>query len=207
MTSEMFMNKIALPPVAYLMLQKFVHGEHDNLKNLLLAAYQPFAGKPVLELGCGTGMLSQFFEPGLYTGVDIDEARIKAGKVSYPNAKLVHADIRMLAPDFFAPYEFMFCHAWLHHIDNENCKAIFHAIQKASGHSQKLLMVYEPVLPRFVKNPIGYLLGKFDRGDFVRPQAQLEQLCQPFLRNSRHHPPKWRWPIPGAELSLVFGAA
>jgi len=192
MTPEIVMSKIVLPPVAYLLLQKFVHGEYENLKRLILAAYEPFAGKPVLELGCGTGMLSQFFKPGLYTGVDIDAARIKAGKDLHPAAKLVH--------------EFMFCHAWLHHIDDKNCREIFHAIRNASASSRKQLMIYEPVLPGLANNPVGYLLAKLDRGDFVRTPSQLEQLCQPFVRSRRHLAPKWRWPIPGAELSLVFGA-
>jgi hypothetical protein len=113
----------------------------------------------------------------------------------------------MLPPSFFDPYDFMFCHAWLHHIDDENCRGILRVIQNASVHSRKLLMVYEPVLPCFAKNPIGYALGKLDRGDFVRPRAQLERLCQPFLRKSQHLSPPWHWPVPGAELALVFGAA
>ncbi len=199
------MSKLDLPPALYEALQRLVHGEHEGLRQRLVPAYAPFAGRPVLELGCGTGALSAFFPPGVYTGIDIDAARVRAGKKLHPGASLLVADAASLPPSFYAPFEFLFCHAWLHHLDDEACQAVFEAIRRASAARPKLLMAWEPVLPPFTRNPAGFLLGKLDRGDFVRPAEELERLCAPFVRRTVRFPGRWSWPVPGAELTLAFG--
>jgi len=206
-TEVVAMPKHVLSPRAYDLLQRVVHGgTNEPLKNGIRAAYAPYAGSPVLELGCGTGALSEAFESGLYTGVDIDGARIAAARRDYPGAAFVHADVRSLDPTFFAPFRFLFCHAWLHHVDDATCRAIFAAIARAPTDPPRVLMVYEPVLARPLRNPVGWALGKLDRGDFVRPAPAMRALCEPFVEDMVLVPPPWRWPIPGAALRLVFDA-
>ena len=200
------MSKRTLSPRMYDVLQRLVHGRHDPLKHAILAAYAPFTGSPVLELGCGTGVLSAAFAPGLYTGVDLDGARIASARAEHPGAAFVHADVRSLEPAFFAPFRFLFCHAWLHHIDEATCQDIFSAIAGASTTTPRVLMVYEPVLAPPLRNPVGWALGKLDRGDFVRPAAALRALCEPFVEHMMVFPGPKRWPVPGATLRLAFDA-
>ena len=196
----------ALSPRAYALLQRPVHGRHDPPKHALRAAYAPAAGSPALELGCGTGALSAAFAPGLYTGVDIEGARIASARAEHPGAAFVHADVRSLEPAFFAPFRFLFCHAWLHHIDDATCRGIFDAIARASTDTPRVLMVYEPVLAHPLRSPVGWALGKLDRGDFVRPAAAMRALCEPFVEHMVVVPGPWRWPVPGTAMRLVFDA-
>jgi SAM-dependent methyltransferase len=198
------MSKRTLTPRAYDLLQRFVHGTDDPHLHTVRAAYAPFAGSPVLELGCGTGRLSVAFEPGVYTGVDIDGARITTARAEHPGAAFVHADARFLEPAFFAPFRFLFCHAWLHHVDDATCRGIFAAIARASTDTPRVLMVWEPALARPLRNPVGWALGKLDRGDFVRPPEAMRTLCEPFVEDVVVVPGPWRWPIPGIALRLVF---
>src|SRR5580765_5191457 len=135
------MSKRTLTPRAYDLLQRFVHGTDDPHLHTVRAAYAPFAGSPVLELGCGTGRLSVVFEPGLYTGVDLDDARITAARAEHAGAAFVHADACLLEPAFFAPFRFLFCPARLHHVDDATCRAIFAAIARASPGTPRVLMV------------------------------------------------------------------
>ena len=200
------MSKHTLSPRAYDVLQRLVHGRHDPLKHAIRAAYAPFAGSPVLELGCGTGVLSAAFAPGLYTGVDLDGARIASARAEHPGAAFVHADVRSLEPAFFEPFRFLFCHAWLHHIDDATCHDIFCAIARASTATPRVLVVYEPVLARPLRNPVGWALGKLDRGDFVRPAPAMRALCEPFVEQMVVVAGPKRWPVPGATLRLVFDA-
>jgi hypothetical protein len=65
-------------------------------------------------------------------------------------------------------------------------------------------MVWEPTLARPSRNPVGWALGKLDRGDFVRPAEAMLALCEPFVENVVVVPAPWRWPIPGIELRLLF---
>ena len=198
------MSKRTLSPRVYSLLQRFVHGSYEGLRSTLLRDYAPFSGTPVLELGCGTGTLSTFFGPGLYTGVDLDEARIEVARATYPDAVFFHADVRSLEPEFFGPFRFLFCHAWLHHIDDAACGEIFSAIARASVDTTRVLVVHEPVLPHPLRNPVGWALGKLDRGDFVRPAEALRALCEPFVDEMTVHSGPWQWPVPGAQVRLVF---
>lgn len=57
-----------------------------------------FAGAHVLDLGCGFGRMSKYFDPTLYLGVDFSNEMIKLAKEKYPNYTFEVADIREYIP-------------------------------------------------------------------------------------------------------------
>ena len=197
------MPKRTLSPRVYSLLQRFVNGAHDGLKQALLHEYAPFDGTPVLELGCGTGTLSTASGRGS-TRALISTRPASRRRAAYPDAVFVNADVRALEPEFFAPFRFLFCHAWLHHNDDAGCREIFGAIARASTGTARVLVAYDPLLARPLRNPVGWALRKLDRGDFVRPARAMRALCEPFVEQMTVTPGPWRSPVPGTAMRLVF---
>jgi SAM-dependent methyltransferase len=198
-----------LSPRLYSALQKFIHGDHEWTGRALLEAYEPYRPGRVLELGCGTGILSKFFKPGEYVGCDLDAERIESAREHYPGHEFVTADATELQPDFVASFSFVFCHAWVHHIDDGPVRRIFDRIAAGSRQAKQPIgmLVLEPIMPEQpILNPLGYMISKLDRGRFVRRDAAMRSLFGPALTEFRYVRGPWYWPIPGGSYRLEFGA-
>jgi SAM-dependent methyltransferase len=193
-----------LPPFLYNALQRYVHTDYSPIAKFLLEAYAPVQGQPVLELGCGTGLLSEFFPPGTYTGVDTDAARVDVARKRYPHAAFLHRDATALPVDLIAGYPFIFCHAWIHHIPDDACMQIIERIADAAQEREIWMVIVEPLLPRLWTNPPGWLIAKLDRGRYVRTAEHMERLMGPYLQSATYSKPSWRWPIPGGAFHLRF---
>ena len=196
-----------LSPRLYSALQKFVHGGREAHGRAILGAYNPYRPGLVLELGCGTGMLSKFFEPGGYVGCDFDAGRIESARENYPGHEFIVADATELRPDFVAGFSFVFGCAWVHHIDDEPMRRILDSIAAGSLHARRPIgmLVLEPLLPdRPFLNPLGYLLAKLDRGRFVRPDKAMRSLLGPALRTVQLGRGPWYWPNAGGAYLLEF---
>src|SRR5690242_2757685 len=146
-----------LPPFLYDALQRYVRTDDSPAAKILLEVYQPVLGQPVLELGCGTGLLSELFPPGTYTGVDTDAARVEVALKRYPHAAFLQGDATVLPIDMIAGYPFIFCHAWIHHITDDACMQIIERVADAAMEREIRMVIMEPLLPRFWANPPGWL--------------------------------------------------
>jgi SAM-dependent methyltransferase len=197
-----------LSPRLYDALQNFVHQGHEFAGRALRDGYDPYRPGPVLDLGCGTGKFSKFFEPGEYVGCDIDAGRIESARENYPGHEFLVADATELQADFVARFSFVFCHAWVHHIDDEPVRRILDRIAAGGRRAERPIgmLIFEPILPdRPLLNPLGYLLAKLDRGRFVRPDRAMRSLFEPFLLEAQHMRGPWRWPLPFGVYRLTFG--
>jgi len=184
-----------------------VHGDHEASGRAILEAYNPYRPGLVLELGCGTGVLSKFFEPGEYVGCDLDAGRIESARENYPGHEFIVADATKLRPDFVAGFSFVFCHAWVHHINDEPVRRILDRIAAGSLQARRPIgmLVLEPLLPeRPFLNPLGYLLAKLDRGRFVRRDEAMRSLFGLALGDVQLGRGPWYWPIPGGAYLLEF---
>jgi hypothetical protein len=66
------------------------------------------------------------------------------------------------------------------------------------------MLVIEPLLAHFWTNPVGYALGKLDRGRYVRTAAHMERLLSPYITTKILAKPRLRWPLPGGAFMLKF---
>lgn len=196
-----------LPPKCYEILQNIVHRGHGRLGKILRDAYISHKPGVALELGCGTGILSKFFVPNEYVGCDIDEARIESARKNHPSFVFFIDDATKLKPEFVARFSFIFCHAWVHHIDDSSTSCILKRVAEGgreAGHTIEMLIV-EPVLPeRPLANPFGYILAKLDRGRFVRHDKAMRSLFEPYLRKAYIINGPWYWPVPSGVYYLSF---
>lgn len=195
-----------LPPTIYNALQKLVHGNYESIGARIAAMKNAHAGR-ALELGCGTGTLSRFFQPGTYTGVDMDSQRIDLAKRLHPGHEFHVGDATVVDPSWVADFAFVFCHAFLHHIDDGHVDRIMTACDRASRlvATPVYMLILEPVLPeRTFSNIPGYLLGKLDRGHHVRKLSRLKVLLGDRVSEFQTCGGPWYWPVPGAACMLEF---
>jgi SAM-dependent methyltransferase len=163
-----------------------------------------------LELGCGTGILHRFFEPGTYVGVDVDSGRIELARKLHPGYEFIVGDAAALDPQWLATFSFVFCFAFLHHVDDDCVMRIFGAFDRASELAAKPIyfLVNEPRMPEETFSNIpGYVLCKLDRGRYMRKLSRFQIVAGPRISTLNHGPGPWYWPVPGFCALLKFTGA
>lgn len=195
-----------LPPGLYNGFQKLLHGEYEHTGNLLDGMKAKYPGR-ALELGCGTGILSRFFEPGMYAGVDLDSGRIELAKQLHPGHEFVSGDVTTIDPLWLAEFGFVFCYGVLHHINDSGVTKIMAAFDRAAEASGKTIhfLAMEPVFPeKTLLNIPGFIIGHLDRGEHMRKVSRLKPLLGKRIAKYEYVPGAWYWPIPGATIVLEF---
>jgi SAM-dependent methyltransferase len=196
-----------LTPVFYDLLQYIVHGDYSVLGATILKAYDRHRPAKAIELGCGTGLLSRFFAGDEYTGVDTDAVRIELARRHHPEHEFVVGDATDLGAEYLARFTFIFCHGWIHHLDDAQVRRLIDQIRVAavrSGHLIELL-VLEPLMPNQPwLNPLGYGIAQADRGGRVRTQRAMVELLGPSVYKTVSSKLLWYWPIPGAAFYVRF---
>ncbi len=84
----------------------------------------------VLDLGCGNGRFSQYFESNNYTGVDFSERMIEEAKARFPDKKFLIADaISLPFPE--NSFDKVYSIALLHHIPHQKYRLqVFQEIKR-----------------------------------------------------------------------------
>ncbi len=173
----------------YKMLQTYVHKDYAQQKAILSQEFQahaahlstwplPFRTVQVLELGCGGGNLASIFPPQSYWGLDLSAERVKAAQREYPAYRFTVCPIP--SPEFetlLREFDFIFCHALLHHLDDQSCHELL-TLVRSSARKPTTFVAIEPILPVLWKNPLGFLLAKLDEGKYVRTSQQYLQFFQ-----------------------------
>ncbi len=120
--------------------------------------------KRVLDVGCGPGTNSSFFEDKYYLGLDINPAYIAQATQRYGNRFEV-ADVCEYEAEPDQRYDFILMNSLLHHIDDHHTDRILQQLSKQltpEGH----LHVLDLVLPE--QPGIARTLALSDRGDHPR---------------------------------------
>jgi len=194
-----------LSPVAYDLLQHLVHGDYEGRRTALEQWYAPHKGGLALEIGCGTGEMARFFSEGVYTGIDTDLDRIRTARGRFPGATFLHGDVSCMDSEFLSQFRLVFAFNVLHHLSDDECQRLLGSLRSAAVFRGLSLHVAEPTLPRFVENPVGFLLAKADDGKFVRTLQETTALFLPSSpKITVSGKPPWFWPVPGATFEVEF---
>ncbi len=126
----------------------------------------------VLDVGCGPGTNSLFFEEHEYLGLDINPKYIEHAKKRYGNRFKV-ADVCNYEAKPADRFDFILLNSLLHHIDDVHTDRILGQLAKQltpDGH----VHILDLVLPE--KRSVARTLALSDRGDFPRPLRQWEEI-------------------------------
>jgi len=204
-----------LPCRCYQMLQRYVHGDYSSEKSILRDEYNRHAGELLrqdgshrpartLELGCGDGNLAEVFPPQDYVGIDSSDERVLAARRMHPAYRFVVADITHAESEAtLSGFNFVFCHAVLHHLDDGEVGRLLDWIDRSASRPATFIAL-EPVLPRFWRNPAGMTLAKMDDGRFVRTPQGWRTVLGDRLKSVTEIKGTWRWPVNGEAYVLRF---
>jgi trans-aconitate methyltransferase len=101
-------------PEAYDDDHSFVYEYGEGVVDLL----DPEPGERILDLGCGTGHLSEAIagRGASVVGLDASAEMIERAREAHPDLRFVRADARSFAPEFDEPFDAVFSNAALHWI-------------------------------------------------------------------------------------------
>lgn len=126
----------------------------------------------VLDLGCGPGINTPFFEHADYTGLDWNSAYIEYARKRFDRAYII-ADACQWQPEPGKEFDLVLANSFFHHIDDLNADQILERMShclKAEG----TIHILDLVLPDHHR--IGRWLANRDRGDFPRKLDHWREL-------------------------------
>ncbi len=200
------MKRFDLPPPIYNALQRMVHGDYNKQRRIVDGFRR---GKPgvTLEMGCGTGLLSQMFASGTYVGVDMDAKRIETAKATHPEHEFHVLDVTTDYSAFLERFDAVLFHGCIHHIDDAGVMGTLENIRLAAQRKGRPIeiMLIEPVLPEpAILNIPGFILAKLDRGRFVRKFDAMVKLFKGKLLAADKLTGPWYWPVPGIAMNVAI---
>jgi SAM-dependent methyltransferase len=195
---------------SYRRLQLYVHGHYEWQRDVVrraLAEHTRVTGEAprVVELACGGGNLADLFPGPTYLGVDLIPERIEAAAAAHPDHHFLVCDVS--GPEFEAllsDRDFVFCHGFLHHLDDAHCRRLIELIRSRASHPVTFLAL-EPWLPSTWPNLPGHLLCSLDDGKFIRPRHGYVEMFgnAPVEEETKSNWP--RWPVHMEAYTARFG--
>lgn len=144
-----------------------------NQKFAPLLAHNDFRRvRRVLDVGCGPGINTRFFEDSDYLGIDINPRYISYAQRCYGRKFLV-ADVTRFTVPRDERFDFVLLNSFLHHVDNGNVRRILlHlcSVLTDDGH----IHILDLILPN--QTSIAKFLARADRGEFPRPLKEWREL-------------------------------
>jgi len=129
----------------------------------------------ILDFGCGTGIISEFFGNN-YIGIDIDKTRINYARKVYPNKKflLVTDENLPFNDNHFDVILFNDC---LHHISDYKINKIFPELHRILNKNGKIIIRE----PKKDTNIFTYFLTEIcENGNYVRTVKEYKNLFKSF---------------------------
>jgi ubiquinone/menaquinone biosynthesis C-methylase UbiE len=145
----------------------------DRVRPILLSGikYQP--GMRVLDIGCGTGELSECFQPEDYVGIDVSEIYIRAAQDQYKGT--FHAMDALGIDQLGISFDRAFMNGVFHHLPDEKVEATLSALARVLK-PEGFFFVMEAVWPSRRWDLPGYFFRWLDRGKYVRTASKWRKL-------------------------------
>ena len=130
---------------------KVTFSKDDIRKNLIKYTHQAFQLIPkldrpkILDIGCGTGEFSVFFNSNNYTGIDIEPSYINYAQKNYPG-KFVLGDATRL-PFNEKSFDKILIAGVLHHLNDNDCHKILNQAKKDLSDNGKILIMEDVDYP------------------------------------------------------------
>src|SRR3989344_1215013 len=159
-------------PFLYDLIQVLLTG---GFLNKLMDEVQIPKNKRILELGCGTGTLSQKLNCLTYVGVDLNKDFVRFAKVKFPRHTFKVLDIvtDKLPQDRF---DYVLIMNVLHHLNDKQLDQLFKKISKLKKDRRFVIIEGRPV------GLLAPILKRLDDGNNFREFPQLIELMSPYFK-------------------------
>lgn len=166
MKIENFLNIFASYPAISIFLRKIVEANFKKQKAVIKENFLAEEDDSVLDLGCGTGEFSVFFNPKKYTGIDIKKKNIDYARRKYSGEFLIADAVNL--PFVDNSFNKILIIGVLHHLsDDDSCKVLKEAGRVLKKNGQMLIMEdIESLKDGFFTR----LIHGVDQGKFIRTE-------------------------------------
>lgn len=167
-----FTHALSQNPKIFIFLRRILENNFKGERKVLAEHFVCAPDEQVLDIGCGTGEFSVFFNPDNYTGVDIEKKYIKYAKKNYKGKFLV-VDANRL-PFSGGAFQKVVIVGVLHHLDDATSGRVLDEARRALAPGGTFLLMEDVDRPNnsFLTN----LLHGLDNGKFIRTKEGYERV-------------------------------
>lgn len=160
-------------PFFYNLVQAVFH--HEKTKLEWERAIGDFAGKNILDIGCGPGKDAPMFIGANYYGLDISPIYIQEAKEKYGKfGTFICSSVDDLLTIELPKFDVIIMKGVLHHLSDEQINKMLETIKALLNQKGKLITL-DPTLTT-KQNPISRFLVKSDRGMNIRSDSEYKSI-------------------------------
>lgn len=159
-------------PKIFIFLRRILENNFKGEKNVLAEHFVCAPGEKVLDIGCGTGEFSVFFNPDDYIGVDIEKKYIEYAQNNYKGKFLVVDANRLPFND--GVFQKVVIVGVLHHLDDATSGRVLDEAKRVLAPDGKFLLMEDVDRPS--NSFLTRLIHRLDNGRFIRNKDGYEKV-------------------------------
>lgn len=167
-----YISQLSKNPSLFIFLRRILENNFKGEKIVLTEHFVCGPDEQVLDIGCGTGEFSVFFNTGNYTGIDIEDAYIDYAKKHYAGAFFVGDATQLPFAD--GAFKKIVILGVLHHLDDATSARVLAEARRVLAPDGMMLLMEDVDRPK--NNFLTRLLHRLDNGDFIRTKDAYEAL-------------------------------
>ncbi|MBI2045839.1 MAG: class I SAM-dependent methyltransferase [Parcubacteria group bacterium] len=171
-TVKQAIHALSQNPRIFIFLRRILENNFKGERSVLKKYFVCAPDERVLDIGCGTGEFSVFFNPEMYTGVDIEKKYIDYAKKNYKGTFLAGDATTLPFKD--GSFQKIVIVGVLHHLDDETSGRVLKEMSRVLAPNGELLIMED--VNRSDNNVITRLLHRLDNGEFIRDKEGYEKL-------------------------------
>lgn len=169
-----FIQALSKNPTIFIFLRKILENNFKGEKEVLARYFVCGPEERVLDIGCGTGEFSVFFNPRLYIGIDIEQKYIAYAKNHYQGTFLVGDAANLPFAD--VSFQKIAIVGVLHHLDDPTSRRVLNEARRVLSSDGTILVMEDVNRPQ--NNFATKLLHRLDNGSFIRTKGGYEALVR-----------------------------
>lgn len=169
-------------PTVYRWAQRQI-GSPESRRRLVDQYLPHDSGDRILDIGCGTGDLSQFFDDCKYVGYDMSEAYIASACERYGDAGEFHVGRVGQGGTGDGEFDLAVAKGVLHHLDDDQAQDLFAEAWAALSPNGALVTIDPCFVPE--QSAIARFIISRDRGNNVRSPDEYERIARLTFTNIR----------------------
>ena len=167
-------NKLSKNLHLFVYLRKIIEFNFIFIEKILKKEINDRSKKiKILDIGCGSGEISRFFNNLDYIGIDVNPDYIEfARRIYKKNFELMNAQKLRFKKRYF---DYVVIIGVLHHMDDKNCNLILNEITRVIKDNGKIIII-EDVNTQSRIDLFGNLIRKLDVGEHIRTKKEWVEL-------------------------------
>src|SRR3989344_3064413 len=136
---QKFVNLLVGNPRILMFLRRILEGNFNAQKKVLQDDFTAKNGEKVLDIGCGTGEFSVFFQNAVYTGIDAEKKYIDYAQRNH-KGKFLTADASSL-PFSENSFDKVLIIGVLHHLNDGQCQSVLAEARRVLSSNGRALVM------------------------------------------------------------------